>query len=767
MTNQRFKKVCVVGAGVMGSGIAAQLANAGIPVLLLDVKDFAKAGLQKALKSKPAAFFTPKLAELIETGSLETDLPRVKECDWVVEAIIENIDIKKDFFSKLEALAKPDTVISSNSSGLSLKAMTEGRSTEFKSRFLLTHFFNPVRYLPLLELVALPETSSEVMKKMAAFGETVLGKGVVFGKDTPNFVANRIGMFGIMETLRLTTEGGYSISEVDAIFGPAMGRPKSAIFRTLDVVGLDTFVHVAENYLDGFQIPEYLKKMVASGWLGQKSGQGFFKKEGKEVLALDLTDLTYKPKAKVRFDSLGAIKNLQSVEEKIKSLVYADDRAGQLAWNVTASICIYSANRLYEIADDIVQIDNAMKWGFNFQQGPFETWDAMGVSEAVAKMTQLGLTVPGWVTEMLAQGRQSFYAIVNGQKTYWDPKTGQAKVIECSHASLTLLKQNPTRVVRDTMATSLVDLGDGVLACEFHTKMNAIDNEVLGDINHAIDLCESGQFDALVLSNDGQNFSVGANLLLLYMGAMQGEWGQIEEMIKLFQNTGVRLRYSSIPTVAAPFNMTLGGGCELSSWCNEICAHAELYMGLVEVGVGLIPGGGGNITLLARHLRGAVDDPGFNTDPMIRRAFELVAMAKVSTSAHEAKNMKLLDCRDSVILNRAQLLESAKQRALGMVRGGFRAPLPRTFRLPGKSTYATFDMVLRSLRDGHQMSDHDLKISQKVAHVMTGGDCSPRVPVSEQYLLDIEREAFLSLCGEEKSMARIAYMLENNKPLRN
>lgn len=762
MTNQRFKKVCVVGAGVMGSGIAAQLANAGISCLLLDVKDQAKAGLQKALKLKPASFFTPKHADFIETGSLETDLPRVKECDWVVEAIVENIEIKKDFFAKLEALVNPDTVITSNSSGLSLKSMTEGRSADFKSRFLLTHFFNPVRYLPLLELVALPETKPEVLKRVAWFGEVILGKGIVYGKDTPNFVANRIGMFGMMEAIRIMQADGYTTTETDAIFGASMGRPKSAIFRTADVVGLDVMMHVAQNYPDGFEIPEFLKKMVSNGWLGQKSNQGFYKKEGKEILALDLQDMTYKPKTKVRFDCLGAVKNLTTLEQKVKYIVYADDRAGQFAWKLTAAMCIYSANRLYEIADDIVQIDNALKWGFNFQQGPFETWDTIGVPESISRMREQGLKVPEWVVQMLEKGRKTFYAVENGQKTYWDPKSGCSKNIDNKQANLTLLKK-----VKDTLATSLVDLGDGVLACEFHTKMNAIDNEVLADINKAIDLCESGKFNSLVLANDGANFSVGANLLLLYMGAMQGEWAQIESMIKLFQDTGVRLRYSSIPTVAAPFNMTLGGGFELSSWCNEICAHAELYMGLVEVGVGLIPGGGGNITLLARHLRGAVDDPGFNTDPMIRRAFELVAMAKVSISAHDAKAMKFLDCRDSIVLNRQHVLECAKQRALGMANGGFRPPAPRSFRLPGKSTYATFEMILMSMRDGHQISEHDFKIAQKVAHVMTGGDCTSRVPVTERYLLDLEREAFLSLCGEEKSMARIAYMLENNKPLRN
>ena len=767
MTNKRFKKVCVIGAGVMGSGIAAQLANAQVPCLLLDIKDFAPTGLQKSLKLKPAPFFSPKHAEFIETGSLDTDLNRVQECDLVIEAIIENIDIKKELFAKLEKTLKPGTVVASNSSGLSLASMTEECSQEFKSHFLLTHFFNPVRYLPLLEIVTLPETKKEVVNQVAWFGENVLGKGIVFAKDTPNFVANRIGMFGMMESLKLMKEGNYTVSEVDAVFGPAMGRPKSALFRTMDVVGLDTFIHVAENYLDGFTVPEYLKKMVSNGWLGQKSGQGFYKKEGKEILALDLKDMTYKPKEKVRFDSLGAVRNLGSVGEKIKHMVNADDRAGQLAWSLTSALCVYSANRLHEIADDITQMDNALKWGFGFSQGPFETWDSIGVKESLARMAKEDIKVPTWVTEMVEKGRNSFYAIENGHRTYWDSKTKSSKPVPVQHLSFTVLKEDKKNIVKDTTATTLVDLGDGVLACEFHTKMNAIDNEVLGDINTALDLCESGQFKALVLANDGANFSVGANLLLMYMGAMQQQWDQIDEMIRLFQNTGVRLKYSSIPTVAAPFNLTFGGGTELSIWCNQMCASAELYMGLVEVGVGLLPGGGGNIEMMARTLQSAVDSPDFVTEPLLQRVFETVAMAKVSTSAAEARNLLFVEPASHVVLNRQHLLESAKQMALGMANSGFRPPLPRTYRLPGESAYATFDMVMRSMRDGHRMSDHDLKIGQKIAHVMTGGDTNMRQKVSEQYLLDLEREAFMSLVGEEKTMARIAYMLENNKPLRN
>jgi 3-hydroxyacyl-CoA dehydrogenase len=787
--HSRFKKVCVIGAGVMGSGIAAQLANAHIPCLLLDMvpKDagpqernkLAANGLKNALSAKPAAFFSKKNAQLVEVGNLEDDLHKLKDCDWVIEVVVENLGIKQKLFERLEAAVGPHTIVTSNTSGLSIEGMLKGRSADFQSRFLVTHFFNPPRYLHLLELVAGPKTKADVVSKIAWFGEEILGKGIVFGKDTPNFVANRIGVFGMMEIMRLMHEGGYGVEEVDAIFGPATGRPKSAVFRTADIVGLDTFIHVAQNCYenlkqderhDVFLVPGFLQQMVEKGWLGQKSGQGFYKKSGTDVVALDLNDMEYKPKKKVRYDSLGAIRNIEGVGDKIKFLVHADDRAGQLAWKVTAATCIYSANRLFEIADDIKQIDNAMKWGFGWDLGPFETWDAMGVAPSVARMKQEGMKVPAWVDEMLTSGRDSFFAFdAAGQQTFWDPKSKSAKPFAegAKVKSLTLLKRESTRIVKDTMATTLIDLGDGVLGCEFHTKMNAIDNEVLQGINDGLDLCESGQFNSLVLTNEGSNFSVGANILLLYMGAQQGEWKQIDQIVRMFQDTCLRLRYSSIPTVAAPFQMTLGGGAEVSMWCNRIRAHAELYMGLVEVGVGLIPGGGGNIAMLGRTLNGAVDDANFVTEPMIRRAFETVAMAKVSTSAGEARDLMYMTCSDGIAMNRRHLVESAKQTALGMASAGFIPPLPRRFRLPGKSAYATFEMALMSMRDGHFISDHDLKISLKVAHVMTGGDCTPRVPVSEQYLLDLEREAFLSLCGEEKTMARIAYMLEHNKPLRN
>lgn len=799
MTVRPFQKVCVIGSGVMGSGIAAHLANARVPVLLLDIvpkagegekadpksrafRDRLSAGaIERALKTKPAPFFSKRDAALVEVGNLEDDLERVNECDWIVEVVVENIKVKQDLFGRIEkALKREDTLITSNTSGLKIDDMTEGRSDSFKKRFFVTHFFNPVRYMHLLEIVKGPATDDAAVARVAAFGEQLLGKGIVYGKDTPNFVANRVGVFGMMETMRVMTEDKYSVEEVDAVFGPATGRPKSAVFNTADVVGLDTFVHVAQNCWDNlkederhdvFAVPGFLKKMVENGWLGRKSGQGFYKKEGQDLLAIDVESLEYRPKQKVRYDSLGAVRSMEDTAEKVKTIAWADDKAGQLFWKVGMATNEYAARRLGEIADDIVQIDNGMKWGFGWEMGPFETWDAMGVKASVDRWKKEGHDVPQWVSDMLAAGRESFYAVEGTQKTYWDPKAKKAVVLDegARVQSFTMLKREKSRVVKDLFGATLVDLGDGALACEFHTKMNAIDADIIECLNAGLDLCEEGKFDALVIANDSpQAFSAGANLLLVGMAAQQGEFGQIEDMVKAFQNVCLRLRYSSVPTVAAPFQLTLGGGAEVTMWCDRARAHAETYMGLVEVGVGLIPGGGGNVELLARTLAGAVDDPGFVTEGLIRRALETVAMAKVATSVEEAKELMLLrDGVDQVTMNRRHLLASAKEEALGMARAGYLPPRRRQFRLPGKGAYATFEMALGSMRDGHFISEHDLKIALKVAHVMTGGDTTSRNLVDEQTLLDMEREAFLSLCGEEKTQARIMHMLETGKPLRN
>lgn len=796
-----FKKVCVIGAGVMGQGIAAHVANARIPVLLLDIvpptltdddkkagvdpkgkafrNRFSQGGLDKALANKPALFFTKKDAALVEVGNLEDDLGRVAECDLVVEVVLEKMDVKQQLFERLEKVIKPGTIVTSNTSGLSIEGMTKGRSAAFTRNFAVTHFFNPVRYLPLLEIVAGTQTDPAVIARLTTFGERTLGKGVVRGKDTPNFVANRIGVFGIMETIRVMVEDQYTLEEVDAVFGPAIGRAKSAVFGTADVVGLDTFIHVAQNCWDNlkhderhavFETPAFMRKMVENKWLGRKTKAGFYKKEGDEILTLDWQKLEYRKKQKVRYDSLGAVRNLETTGEKLKAMFGADDRAAQLFWKVTAASLCYSARRLGEIADDVPSIDNAMKWGFMHELGPFESWDAIGVKASVERMKKDGTAVPEWVDKMLAAGRESFYSVDDkGKKSAWDPKANKAVVLDEGPRvqSFALLKADKGRVVKDAFGTTLVDLGDGVLACEFHTKMNAVDDEIINGLNDALDLCEAGKFQALVLANDAARFSVGANLLLMMLAAREKQWDTIEAMVKAFQQVNVRLKYSSVPTVAAPFDLTLGGGAEMVLWCNRVRAHAELYMGLVEVGVGLIPGGGGTVELLGRALEGAVDDATFPTEQMIRRSLECIAMAKVATSAEEARELMFLAATDGVTLNRRHLLAAAKAEALGMAAAGFTPPRRRTFRLPGRSAYATFDMALSTMRDGHFISDHDLKVAKKVAWVMSGGDTTPRVKLSEQHLLDLEREAFLSLIAEEKTQERMAYMLENNKPLRN
>lgn len=783
-SKRAIKNVCVIGAGVMGQAIAAHMVNAGIDCLLLDIaipadpNKLAKEAIKKIQSSKPSLIFTKSMAERIKTGNIDDDLSKLKNADLVIEAILEKEEAKQSLFKKIEPFLGPSTIVASNTSGLCIKNITAGLSDAFSEKFLVMHFFNPVRYLHLLEIVPGPKTKPEIIQAMTQFGEEILGKGVVGGKDTPNFVANRIGVYGMMEALSALNDG-YTIEEVDAVFGPVLGRPKSAIFRTADVVGLDTFVHVAQNCYDNlkedecrqiFRIPEFLEEMVKRKWLGQKSGQGFYKKEGDTIMALDVKSLGYNPQAKVRFLSLGEARGLSSLEEKCRFVANADDKGAKLFFKLCAKTCIYAANRVGEISDSIADIDNALKWGFGWEIGPFKTWDAIGLEESIPRMEKMGLKVPAWVLDMLKSGQKSFYGKdKEGLGYVYDLKAKKATPIKNPPREwqLSLLKKAPSGIVSDTDSYTLVDAGNGALLVEFHTKMNSIDIDVLNGINEGIDRCEAGEFEALVLGNQGQNFSVGANILLLYMAASQGMWDDIDKIVRLFQNTGKRLKYSHIPTVAAPFQLTLGGGCELSMWCDAIHASAETYMGLVEVGVGLIPGGGGNIEMIDRTLKGAIDSPTFVTEQMLMRSLETVATAKVATSAAEAKDLLYLLPSDTYSMNSRYHLHDAATKAVAMARSGYIPQKPRLYRLPGRSAFATFSMGLRSFLDGNFISTHDYKIALKIAHVMTGGDTDSSKKVSEDYLLDLEREAFLSLCGEQKTMERIAYMLEHNKPLRN
>lgn len=772
-----IRKVCVLGAGVMGQGISAHLANSGIKCLLLDIpsngKDksaFAKTAIEKIKNSKPSLCFDTSLLSYITPGNIEDDLDKIKECDLIIEAVLEDVKVKQKVFNQIRPYIKPQAIIASNTSGLSIESMLDGLDSDFRSRFLVMHFFNPVRYLHLVEVVPGKETRHSVIEKIKNFAEKTLGKGVVVGKNTPNFVANRIGVYGMMESLAALKN--YKIEEIDAIFGPILGRPKSAVFRTADVVGLDTFIHVANNCYDHlkndecndiFKIPAFLSQMVKNGWLGQKSGQGFYKKSGADILSIDPATLEYHKVEKPKFTSLGEARKLSSLNEKIHHVAYSDDRAGKLFFLLASKICIYAANRLYEIADNILDIDNALMWGFGWEYGPFKTWDALGLRKSVGAMKELGLTIPSFVEEMLKNGVETFYK----EDQYYSPKDKSYINIAKNKKEICFDKIKQTNLVTDSDAYSLFGTSEDVLVVEFHTKMNAIDNEILDGINKAIDICEEGKFKALLLANNGENFSVGANLFLLYMAASQGMWDDIEKIVKLFQSTSRRLKYSSIPTVSAPFKLTLGGGCELSMWCDAIHAQAETYVGLVEVGVGLLPGGGGNIEMLARTLSGAIDSPSFVTEHMIQRALETVAMAKVATSAAEAKRLLYFNEKDTFSMNDRFFFKEAITKAAMMADCGYVSPKEREFRLPGKNAYATFAMGLMPMLQGGFISEHDHKIALKVAHVMTGGNTNSYQKVSEEYLLDLEREAFLSLLSEPKTMERIAYMLEHNKPLRN
>ncbi|WP_066371573.1 3-hydroxyacyl-CoA dehydrogenase/enoyl-CoA hydratase family protein [Neobacillus fumarioli] len=795
MLNRLIKKAAVLGSGVMGSGIAAHLANIGIPTLLLDIvpreltKEEEAKGLtlqdkqvrnristqsiQKLLKQKPAPLTSKKNIALIEAGNFEDDLVKLKDVDWVIEVVVENLKIKKQVFEQVDQFRKPGSIISSNTSGISVEAMVEGRSEDFKKHFLGTHFFNPPRYLKLLEIIPTQYTDPEVLSFMKTFGEDVLGKGVVVAKDTPNFIANRIGTYGLLITVQEMLKGGYSIGEVDSITGTLIGRAKSATFRTLDVVGLDTFYHVAGNVYEkvegkekeAFEVPAFLKTMVERGWLGSKSGQGFYLKKGKEILEIDPNTLEYGPSKKLSAPSIELAKQEKGTGNKLKALLYANDRAGEFLWRTFAKSAVYSAELLGEIADTIVAIDRAMKWGFGWEMGPFESWDAIGVDKSVQKMKEDGLEVPAWVTEMLDKGFTSFYKEENGERYYYDQ--GEYKLVEVNPKVIDLKKIKKQKgVIKKNSGASLIDIGDGVALLEFHSPNNALGMDTIQMIHFAIDEVEKN-YKGLVIGNQGKNFCVGANLAMMLMEAQDDNYDELDLVIRQLHKALLRVKYSSKPVVAAPFNMTLGGGAEVCLPAAHIQASSETYMGLVEVGVGLLPGGGGNKELYIKHLDNMPNGVQFDLQAVANKVFETIATAKVSTSAEEARENNFLDLADGISFNSDHLLYDAKQAVLALHEQGYKPKVRRKVPVTGETGYATLLLGAEGMRLSGYLSEHDMKIAKKIAYVIAGGKVPFGTEVDEQYLLDLEREAFLSLIREPKTQQRMQHMLLKGKPLRN
>ncbi|MFD1032431.1 3-hydroxyacyl-CoA dehydrogenase/enoyl-CoA hydratase family protein [Metaplanococcus flavidus] len=791
----QIRKAAVIGSGVMGSGIAAHLANIGIPVLLLDIvprevteaeqakgltledravrNRIATTSIQKLLKQKPAPLTAKKNLDLITPGNLEDDLEKLADVDWIVEVIVENLDVKKSLYEKVDAVRKPGTIISSNTSGISIDAMAEGRSEDFSKHFLGTHFFNPPRYLKLLEVIPAATTAPEVIEFMTAFGEDVLGKGVVIAKDTPNFIANRIGTYGLLVTLREMQNRGYSIGEVDSVTGPLIGRPKSATFRTLDVVGLDTFMHVAKNVYDQtegeekkvFEAPEFMKKMVENGWIGAKSGQGFFLKKDKEILELDPETLEYRPAGKLKTPSQEMAKAQKGFAAKMKTLVYADDRTGELLWNILAPVLRYSAQLNGEIADDIVSIDNAMKWGFGWNQGPFEIWDAIGVQKSIDKMKDEGHDIPAFAQKLVDSGNETFYKEVEGDLHFFNGTDYEAVPLNEKVIDLKRYKKKHG-VIKSNSGASLIDLGDGIALLEFHSQSNAIGLDIMQMINFAIDEVEKN-YKGLVIGNQGKNFCVGANLGMILMEAQDDNIFELDFTIKTFQNAMMKIKYSSKPVVAAPFGMSLGGGAEVALPAAHIQASMETYMGLVEAGVGLIPGGGGNKELYMKHLKGLPNGIDFDLQNVTSKVFESIAMAKVSTSAEEARENNFLNFVDGISVNSDHLIYDAKQAALSLYENGYKAPKREKVPVTGEPGYATLLLGAEGMFLSGFISEYDLKIAQKLAFVLSGGKVPYGTKVDEQYLLDLERQVFLSLVAQPKSQQRMQHMLVKGKPLRN
>lgn len=786
------KKAAVLGAGTMGAQIAAHLANAGIPTLLLDIPPrddsgdrnaIARAGFEAARKAKPAAFFTSQFASLVSLGNFDDDLAKLKDCDLIIEAVVENLDIKRSLYERVEQHRRPGSIVASNTSGIPLALLAEGRSEDFRAHFLGMHFFNPPRYMHLVELIRTEFTKPEVSCSMFGFLDERLGKGVVVAKDRPNFIANRIGTFGALVTMRTMIDEGYSIEEVDKITGPAAGRPKTATFRTFDLVGLDVFAHVVKNLhenlpddpeRDMFALPDFVTKMIERGLLGNKTKAGFYqRKKGetdkREIWAVDVQTLDYKPTQKVKLPALDMAKNIEDTRERLGTLVWSKERVGTFLWKTISRTLCYTADRIPEIADNIIEVDRAMRWGFNWELGPFEVWDAIGVEKSVATLQKEGRAVPANVQKMLDAGAKSFYKQENGQRFYFD--FASAKYVPAvDPPGVIVLKslKDRTGVIRKNSGASMIDLGDGVACLEFHSKMNSIGGDTLEMLRFAVSETEKN-FLGLVVGNQGVNFSVGANLMLMLMEAQDENWEELEMIGRYFQSSVMSLRYSAKPVVVAPFQMVFGGGCEMVLHADRVRAAAETYIGLVEVGVGIIPAGCGTKEMLVRALDSIpADMKDADPFPFVKRAFETIALAKVATSAEEARSLGFLREEDSISMNADRLIADAKKAVLALAAGGYVQPQPRTDILAlGNPALATLKLGVHLMKRAGYISDHDALIGEKLARILTGGDLNHTTRVSEQYLLDLEREAFLSLIGTRKTQDRIAHMLKTGKPLRN
>jgi len=792
-----IKKVAVVGSGIMGSGIACHFANIGLEVLLLDIvpntlteaeekkgltlenklvrNRIVNEHLANALKSNPSPIYSQKFASRITTGNTTDDMAKIVNYDWVIEVVVERLDIKKLVFEQIDKFRKPGTLVTSNTSGIPIHFMSEGRSEDFQKHFCGTHFFNPARYLKLFEIIPGPQTSTEVLDFLFDYGSKYLGKTSVVAKDTPAFIGNRIGIFGIQSLFHLVKDMGLTIEEVDKLTGPVIGRPKSATFRTVDVVGLDTLVHVANGLYEGcpndeahelFKLPDFIKKMMENKWLGSKTGQGFYKKIDKDILSLDLDTLEYRPAKKASFATLELTKTIDKPIDRFKVLVKGKDKAGDFYRKNFSAMFAYCSNRVPEITDEFYKIDDAMKAGFGWENGPFEIWDAIGVEKGIELMQTEGYQPATWVTEMLTSGSTSFYTVKEGATYHYNISTKSQTIVPGQDSFIILNNIRDSKKVWSNSGAVIHDLGDGILNLEFQSKMNTIGGDVLAGINKAIDLAET-QYNGLVIGNQAANFTVGANIGMIFMMAVEQEYEELNMAIKYFQDTMMRCRYSSIPVIVAPHGMTLGGGCEMTMHADRVVAAAESYIGLVEFGVGVIPGGGGSKEMALR-----ASDLFHKNDVelnVLQEYFLAVAMAKVSTSAYEAFDIGVLQKgKDIVVVNKDRQIAVAKQVALQMAEQGYTQPIRRTdVKVLGKQALGMFLVGTDQMVAGKYISEHDQKIANKLAYVMAGGDLSEPTLVSEQYLLDIEREAFLSLCTERKTLERIQFMLTKGKPLRN